>query len=338
MELNGIDLQSLEEKGLHFPPMVPGRVLQIDADFLAYHVTYEKEDEEKSFEDMQHNCRTIADTLRKRAGAETHVLHLTPKESDKGKRPEQAMFQAYQENREGKPKPRFLHVMREWMHKEMGAVLHFNKEADDGMATAQYKDVQNSVIASKDKDLRMVTGTHLNWDTGELTTVEGFGEIYLDKSGSSTTLKGYGYAFFWAQMLMGDAVDNIKGLPKITGSALNRIKTTKTIEAAQAVLKSAASTDKQKVSAQKKLDARKAGLCGVVMAHDIVTRCGSNKKAFQVVKYLYEEYGREFGFENYRTCKTITPGAAFTSEAQLLWMRRNDNPLDVLDWIKEDCT
>jgi len=169
----GIDLTKLKHeepnKFLIAPP-VRGRTVHIDADFLAYQVSY---DDEKTFSEMKSNCDTAIEKIRLMSGAEHVKLHLTPSNSNKGMRYEIALLKEYQANRKDKIKPKFLGAMREWMHKERGGVLYMNCEADDGMSMAQYKAIQEgtpelSIIATKDKDLCMVPGLQVNWDTGEV--------------------------------------------------------------------------------------------------------------------------------------------------------------------------
>lgn len=293
-------------------PTVKGRTLQIDADFLAYQVSY---DDEKSISEMRSNCDTAVERMRLSSGSEFVCLHLTPQGSNKGMRYELAMLKEYQANRAGKPKPKMLHVIREWMHKERGAILHMNCEADDGMAMAQYKAIREgnrdlSIIASKDKDLCIVPGLQINWDTGEITDTgdDDFGWItmHVSESKSKTKkIKGRGWKFFWAQMLTGDTADNIHGLPKVCHP---------------------------KYVAKDKFKA-----VGPVMAYDILAPVKTNKEAFQLVRDLFKSYGEKIGFVNYRDGKPIPFGEAFRSEAQLLWMRRNDSHDDCLDWMKEHC-
>jgi hypothetical protein len=40
-------------------------------------------------------------------------------------------------------------------------------------------------------------------------------------------------------------------------------------------------------------------------------------------------------FQHWRTAETVTATQALLSDMLLLWMRRNKNPRDVVDWIKE---
>lgn len=310
----GIDLSKLEHtapKKFNIIKTVPGRVVHIDADFLAYQVAY---DDEKTFSEMCHNCDVSVEKMRLMAGAEKAVLHLTPKGSSKGGRYEFALLKEYQAARKDKPKPKFLHQMREWMHKERGAILHMNCEADDGMAMAQYEAIRNgqtnlSIIATKDKDLCMVPGLQLNWDSGEITDTEtefGFINLHtMDNKSKTKKVKGRGWKFFWAQMLMGDPTDNIQGLPKVCHADY-------------------CPTGKPKA-------------VGPVLTYDILSGVDNNKQAYEAVRDLFKEYGEKIGFTNYRDGTPVQFGHALQSEAQLTWMRRYDDPYDAIKWMKEHC-
>lgn len=91
-----------------------------------------------------------------------------------------------------------------------------NLEADDMMAISLTKDPDNNIVCSRDKDLLQVPGWHYSWELGRQAE---FGPEYVENPGYITLkdknkLSGTGYAFFAAQMLMGDQADNIPGLPK----------------------------------------------------------------------------------------------------------------------------
>lgn len=310
----GVDLSTLEHKQpepIKILPTVKDRVVHVDADFLAYQVAY---DDEKTLSEMKSNCDALIQKMRLMSGSERVQLHLTPKGSDKGGRYELALLKEYQANRKDKVKPKFLHVIREWMHKERDALLHMHCEADDGMSMAQYAAIaagtpELSVIATKDKDLCMVPGLQLNWDTGELTTTENdYGWIHLhemDNKSRTKKIKGRGWKFFWAQMLTGDTADNISGIPK--------------------------------VCMPEYLTTGKPKACGPVLAYEILAPVSTNQEAFEVVKALYQSYGETIGFKNYRDGSEVHPGRAFQSEAQLLWMRRVNDKNDALKWMAEEC-
>lgn len=315
MQVNGIDLDGLgaHKEHINIPDPVAGRVVHIDADFLAYQCSAERADgkDQKTFDDMKHNAGIAVNTLKLLAGATGLILHLTPKDSDKGGRYDLAIQKEYQGNRKDKVKPRYLHLMRDWLAASYPSIQHKDCEADDGMSSHQYDaltkgDFNLSIIASKDKDLRMVPGLQMDWDTAEIGTAEDvigrpneYGSIYLDESKKTKKIKGLGQKFFWGQMLTGDTADNIQGLPKAWYNG-------------------------------------KFKSCGPVLAESMLIGINSNKEAFEFVKGLYEKYGQDIGYKHWRTGETVAWQKVFVSEAQLLWMRKvRGDHLDVVRWFKE---
>lgn len=343
MELNGIDLAGLahEASKVEFPDVVKGRVCHIDADFLAYQTSYEKQDDPKTWEEMKHNAEIATKTIQALAAAEYLHLHLTPATSNKGGRFEQALLKPYQGNRVDKAKPRYLHMMREFLVQRFPGTLHQNCEADDGMSSAQYKAIKEgnrnlSIIASKDKDLSMVPGLHLDWDTGNIRGTEtDFG--YIEYNDDKKKVQGLGQKFFWAQMLMGDTADNIQGLPLLGQKGRFMFDMPGSLDfmyKKMKQLKEAGIPDEameQKVV--KEIKALKPKKVGPKMAITILENVKSNKQAFNLVKALYQDCPT---FTHHATGEPVEWNKAFLSEAQLLWMRiRKDDPLCVVKWWRE---
>lgn len=101
------------------------------------------------------------------------------------------------------PKPH--HYQNIWDHliKTYNAEVIEGMEADDAISIQQYQGGGDTVICSRDKDLRMVPGFHYSWKCGERQPEKPLYEI--------SELEGYRN---WAkQMLTGDTVDNIWGVP-----------------------------------------------------------------------------------------------------------------------------
>jgi hypothetical protein len=357
MKVNGIELGDLDglahdAETIELPPVVPGRTVHIDADFLAYQTTAEKADgtDDKTYEDMQHNAEVAVETLRGLAGAEHVHLHLTPSTSNKGGRHDLALLKEYQGNRIEKPKPRYLGIMREWLAKRYQGTLHQFCEADDGMSSSQYEAIERgdrnlSIIASKDKDLRMVPGLHLDWDTGKTTDTgdDDFGYVELVErttpSGTTKQLKGFGHKFFWAQMLIGDTADNISGIPAIPGHVMNFIKPTAAVTKAIATLEDEEATVAKKEKARAVLKERKDGPCGPATAILILDMIEDAGTAFATIKGLYKRYGETVGFTHHKTGDSVPWGKAFASEGQLLWMRKKaTDPNCVLNYWRECAT
>jgi len=341
----------------NYPDPVDGRVVHIDADFLAYQVSAESNEEldptdstpRKSLEDMKHNARTAVNYLMKLAGATDYVCHVTPTGSTKGGRDAQAIQQEYQATRKARDnKPEHLDTIRAFITKELNGCAHMDQEADDGMAQAAYNatDPNLVVIASKDKDLCMVPGLHLMQDTGRIINVENkFGYIEIDDSKSSKKLVGFGTKFFWAQLLMGDPADNIKGVPEVPGEVYLQHKPTtafnKDLETFKILLRKENKTESEikrfsTVSDRLIAAKKKTKSCGPMMAFTLLDRCDSDVECFYLIKYIFNVVGK-FGYKfvHWRTGEEVTPTQAMLADMQLLWMRRNKNPNDVLDWLKE---
>lgn len=305
----GLGSADLNHEREQYPDVVSGRVAHIDGDFICYHATCH---EDADWETQVRTAAAEVDRLRRMAGAERACLHLTSKFSDKGKRAEVALQQPYQGNRKDKPKPKNLERMR--LHlaegRDYDAMYWIDQEADDGMCQAAWQAVQNgkpqlAVIVSPDKDLRQCIGWHMDWKTGEMHEVTGYGYLHLDRTGNTPKLKGYGPAFFWAQMLMGDPADNIRGLPKVTSDCLRFLLN---------------------------VDTYSSKPCGPVLTYDLLKDCTSNSEAKDRVRILYEAYGDEHGFINYRNGFGVPWEDVFESERNLLWMRRTHDVKDALKW------
>lgn len=103
-------------------------------------------------------------------------------------------------------------------------------EADDAMCINQYgwvrNNIFNTVICSRDKDVRQCPGLHYSWECGKQLAI---GPIMVDELGSLSNVNenkfnsktgkpmplkvfGTGTKFFYYQMLTGDTVDNIVGV------------------------------------------------------------------------------------------------------------------------------
>lgn len=112
-------------------------------------------------------------------------------------------------------KPYHFNNLRLYLLSEYDCRISRGMEADDLICIELGKN-PNAIACSRDKDLRMVPGWHFTWACGKQeqegpTLVTPLGHIRLNDKGA---LKGDGAKFFWAQMIMGDTIDNIPGVPK----------------------------------------------------------------------------------------------------------------------------
>ena len=117
-------------------------------------------------------------------------------------------------------KPFHFYNIMQHLYYNYNSVVSDGCEADDEMAIEQTaSEPLTTVICSRDKDLRMVKGMAFGWQCGKQPQ---FGPVEVDELGSIRLvvhptykeIKGEGLSFFYSQLLTGDAVDNIPGLPK----------------------------------------------------------------------------------------------------------------------------
>lgn len=116
-------------------------------------------------------------------------------------------------------KPLHYKNLMAYMLEHFDVVVANGLEADDMIcihATARPNEV---VICTRDKDLRMVEGLHFGWPCGKqpqfgVKYVSKIGEIELVSSNGRYDIKGEGLKFFYSQLITGDKVDNIAGLPR----------------------------------------------------------------------------------------------------------------------------
>jgi len=337
-----------------YPKPVAGRVAHIDADFMAYQVSAESKAEldhddptpRKTYEDMLHNTKQAVDHIRRLAGAERAVLHTTH-QSNKGGRDRTAILKPYQANRADRDnRPEHLDAIREFLGSGVGDTTgvfegrnHTQQEADDGMTQALYADFENAILCSADKDLYMVPGLKLDMRTYAITRQDDhFGFIEIDDSKSSKKVVGRGTKFFWAQCLMGDAADNISGLPECPGIMWQTYSGTAAYRDTYAQW--IATHDK---AVADKLDKKLAQLtaktkkCGPVLTYALLKDARNDRECFETVKACYERLVKDHGYEftHWRTGEVVTPTQALFSEMKLLWMRRTSDENDVLHWLKE---
>ena len=106
----------------------------------------------------------------------------------------------YKANRRGLKKPEHLSAIREYISNRYNTVTTDGYEADDGIVIKAYElGLDNVIIVSSDKDFKQVPTTIYNTYHNEMTTV----------TEEEANLN------FYTQMLVGDSIDNIKGLPGI---------------------------------------------------------------------------------------------------------------------------
>lgn len=201
---------------LEVPARVEGRELHIDGDYAAY---YCSGNDETSQGLARRNCVERFESMATASGATKIIVHLTASGSHKGLRYFAATIKPYQAQRKGSRKPKNWQYLRDFLEGYEGerfkVKIWVNREADDGIAACAYhyaKQGNPIVIATRDKDMRMLPGIHQDWVSMSIDAV-----VPLDcysLQGEHTDLQ-YGYKWLLLQCLHGDTADHIPGLEKI---------------------------------------------------------------------------------------------------------------------------
>lgn len=223
----GVDLAALPAQ---FDPPIPGsRTLILDGDGPCYRAVT--------------TAKTLPTAMRRftQLVLETQFLtncsdvriHLTAKGSKKADRKLYPTFWPYQEKRGGSPKPPLLeplrHAVADAIERQTGELpnewwceLHNYWEADDGIIMDSVRMGDDSVVWSEDKDMRLAPGPYFELKTGMTDFIDNrygwIGEAFTEAG--KLKVIGHGTKFFWAQMLMGDSADRVRGLERYNGKTI----------------------------------------------------------------------------------------------------------------------
>lgn len=168
--------------------------LLFDADYLVYGIGFaSEEDSEKIAKSRM--TQTVEELVYVALKADNYELFLTGKDNYRNSIAKAA---PYKGNRTA-PKPKHYQALREHMVTRLGAVVVSGQEADDEVAIRMSQEPDKYLLVGVDKDLLQIPGYHFN-PNKDLHRYITYDE---------------GYKSFVTQMLTGDRVDNIPGLPGI---------------------------------------------------------------------------------------------------------------------------
>lgn len=209
----------------------------IDADILVYEVGFAAEYGWQSVDEFGEKelppFDYVADMLDARIAricfevhaTEPPLLFLTGKTNFRN---DIAKRKPYKGTRKKTKRPWHYANIMHYLQVKYDATLAIGMEADDLLTIEQMSrlHLKDTIICSRDKDLRICPGLHYGWELGAQPA---FGPLMVDdlgwiekvmgvdaKTGKPKIKKiaGVGKKFFYAQCLMGDSVDNIPGLPR----------------------------------------------------------------------------------------------------------------------------
>lgn len=167
----------------------------------------------------------IRDICVQVGGDEPPIIYLTGRPSDfkEGFTPNFreaiAVSKGYKDTRKA-DKPFHYNNIREYLKSTYDTRISNGYEADDAMCIEQYSRLgkeADTIICSRDKDLRQCPGWHYGWEVGKQPEFgphfyDELGTIELIRKPSYTKIYGGGFRYFCSQLLTGDAVDNVGGL------------------------------------------------------------------------------------------------------------------------------
>lgn len=196
------------------------KVLHIDGDYLAYFCAGNDDTPTGIARETLLENVEIAMGM---SGCRKAVMHLSHRATNKAHRYAIATVKPYQGNRGGKAHPKNWEFLRNLMETydghEFTPVVWTTREADDAFALLATE--TDAVLRYRDKDMRMLPGLHLEWESYELVEVPrvSIGASIAAYDVVSASGLQYGTKWFWLQMLHGDTADNIPGLPKMINAA-----------------------------------------------------------------------------------------------------------------------
>jgi 5'-3' exonuclease len=119
----------------------------------------------------------------------------------------------YKGNRKEEDKPIHYAELKKHLEARHPCVVTTYGEGDDLMGYLQCTMEVPTILVSIDKDMLMIPGINYNMNTGQVLECSDPGDLWVMETRAGTKiLKGHGFKWFCAQMLMGDKVDNIPGL------------------------------------------------------------------------------------------------------------------------------
>jgi len=185
----------MQRKKLSYNP-IDGTLALLDGDIICYRIGFTTQDVDEKIALSRIN--SYLDNILFDSGASDYIVFLTG-----GNNYRKLIYPDYKANRT-QEKPKHYELIRTYLMDHEAAVMCEDEEADDVMG---YSQTEDTIICSIDKDLDQIPGRHFNFVKNkhyEITPEEGM-------------------AFFYSQLLTGDRVDNIPGLPKVGPAKAKKI-------------------------------------------------------------------------------------------------------------------
>jgi 5'-3' exonuclease len=185
------------------------KIAIIDADFIPYKAAsiydYKNVTEEQAL--------SIIDNTIKNIVVYSKCTHYICFVSGGKKDFRKEQYDDYKINRKDLAKPSLFSLCKNYMINRYEVYTVNNVEADD-ICVSYHQQYNNTIMCSPDKDLLQSPGTHYNIKTKELFDVSHIGSITQKIDNKKKKIYSDGAKKLWHQMISGDPVDGITGIPK----------------------------------------------------------------------------------------------------------------------------
>jgi hypothetical protein len=190
--------------------------------------------EAEPIQNCLHSVKLQIEQILNDTNADEYQIYLT---GGNQYREQIATIKPYKGNRDPDHKPVYYQEIKDYLINRWDAKVVDVIEADDAMSIAQHTANYTTttmgcgwltVICTNDKDLDMVPGLHYNFVDREFYVCDSFGDLSYNKK--KNKLVGQGLKWFYAQLVMGDAIDNIEGIPGKGPAATFKLLNDKTTE------------------------------------------------------------------------------------------------------------
>jgi 5'-3' exonuclease len=158
---------------------------------------FTEEEDRLYLETCYTNLKRMLDKIQERLWCDTRVVYIKGIGNFRDD-----LFPGYKGHRKSKTPNKFLPMLRQLLELEGLAIPAHGREADDLIrikAEECRAAGEEFVICSIDKDLKCIPGKH----------------YYIHKDEEETITEEYAMRFYYEQLLQGDPVDAIQGIPKI---------------------------------------------------------------------------------------------------------------------------
>lgn len=191
--------------------------LLIDGDLLVFSscaaVEYGRSPEEYTLQEILTNIEGRIQAMKRRLKARKVRIFFTAKDNFRYK-----IMDEYKANRVGAWLPESLEAAKSHITVMYNGECEPGLEADDLMGIYSKTD-GTTIVATIDKDIPQINGTHYRWETqhkGEaIFEVSGNGTLVKEVHNKKTKITGTGIRFFCYQLLIGDPTDGIMGCGKL---------------------------------------------------------------------------------------------------------------------------